>query len=185
MSKQDDTLALMAQAHEDKRAQAAADKVVSLDKAKTWSNVTGQDVARFILQRMDELEALKTPEDLERKAELKGHEDELQILSDYFRRLDEARQEPGPKPPTYFFLTMAGDSVIVQYEDNGQECSYTFKDIFDYHRFVTDRSKKAKDKGLPIRVTASSSLDFPHEYTDQQEVVNLARAIRGNETPVA
>jgi len=43
MSKQDDTLAEMAQAHEDERAQAVADKVVSLERAKDrhWTEQHG------------------------------------------------------------------------------------------------------------------------------------------------
>lgn len=89
------------------------------------------------------------------------------------------------EPVTYFFLTMAGDSIVVQYEDsNGVECSYTFKDIFDYHHFITLRRKEANVQGLSIRVMASSSLDFPHEYSQKQGVVDLARAIRASEVPV-
>ncbi len=182
MSYQDDKLAEMAQQHENERAQAAADKVVSLDRAstrKTWENISGPDVSAFILQRMDELEELPTPQDPERKGELKGHEAELQIISDYLRRLDENRSAAKPKPPTYFFLTVKGDSIVVEYVDgNGTECSYTFKDVFDYHYFITLRSKEAREVGLDITVMASSSLDFPRDYSSDQSVIDLARAIR-------
>lgn len=58
-----------------------------------WKNVTGEDAANFIIKRMDELEMLATPEDAGRKGELKGHNDELQIIADHLRRLNEDREK--------------------------------------------------------------------------------------------
>ena len=60
----------------------------------------------------------------------------------------------------------------------GDGRSVTLNSVDDYNTFLVN---EAAARGLPItmlRVLASSSMDFPHEYTNDVAVVTLARALR-------
>ena len=158
---------------------------------KRWTNIKGEDVADFIIKRMDELDALEGNPN--RKQEVQGHNDELQIIADHLRRLNEDREkaEAAPVPPTYFFLTVARAeefpeapsskaAVLVQYEVNGKDITREIKTMREYHDFFTARREAAKELGLEITIMASSSMDFPHDYSEEDHVIDLARAIRSN-----
>jgi hypothetical protein len=163
---------------------------------KRWEHITGEDVANLIINRMDELDMLATPEDAGRRGELTGHNAELQIIADHLRRLNEDREKPATsQPPTYFFLTVARAedfpeapsseaAVLVQYEEDGKQVTKELRDLLDYLDFFTQARKAAREQGLEIRVMASSSMDFPKDYSNNEAVIDLARAIRSNEVTV-
>lgn len=154
-------------------------KTEPLTAPKTWENVTGHDVSEIILKRMDELEDLPATE--YRKDELKGHEDELQIIAQRITALNAELTIGAKVPPTYFFLTVSDSKVEAQYEEQGEQVNREIRDLLDYHDFFAARVRAARAQGLTISVMASSSMDFPHEYSKEQAVIDLATAIRTNE----
>lgn len=124
---------------------------------KTWENITGEDVSSFILKRMDELEMLATPEDAGRRGELKGHNEELQIIAEHLRRLNEDRRGAGPTalPVTYFFLTIEKNRVVIEYDEFGEHQTVPLKTYQNYLNFVAERKEEARQQGLEITVMAS------------------------------
>ncbi len=121
------------------------------------------------------------------RMELQGHKDELQIIADHLRRLDEDRRGPGPStlPITYFFLTIEKNRVVVEYDEFGEHQTVPLTSYQYWLDFIAERKEEARKQGLEITVMASSSMDFPHEYSDQQTVIDLARAIRSRPVAIA
>lgn len=156
----------------------------NMNKAR-WKNITGEDVADFIIKRMDELDMLATPENEGRKGELTGHNAELLIITDHLRRLNEDREGPKAEPVTYFFLTIEKHRVVVQYDEFGDLQTVPLKTHQNWLNFIAERKEEATKQGLTITVMASSSMDFPSEYSADQRVIDLARAIRSREVIVA
>src|SRR5688572_26095727 len=91
----------------------------------------------------------------------------------------------GRKPATYFYVTMEGGRVAVKYDGtSGGEITKFIRSYEQYTDFM--RSKRAecvRHGGTALanemQVLFSSSIDFVHEYTQNEDVIALAHKLRG------
>ncbi len=79
-----------------------------------------------------------------------------------------------------FYLTILKGWLVVQYDGpRGGKVTRRIKGAQEYARFF---QSKATEYGVPVEdlhIMASSSVDFPEEYTDRAEVIELCNRLRG------
>ena len=77
-----------------------------------------------------------------------------------------------------FILTVKSDGVDVNYD--GRSLGQCFRTWNDLKAFLACKAVEYGIATKDFKVMVSSSMDFPHEYTDDPEVIALAKMIRGN-----
>jgi len=88
---------------------------------------------------------------------------------------------------TYFYLTIEHDRVVVKFTSTrgGADVTRPIKDVEDFRNFFTSKADEAKVPPETLTVMASSTMDFPEDFTKDQNTVLLARFInKSNRGPV-
>lgn len=84
------------------------------------------------------------------------------------------------KPATQFFLTIHHGQLAVIYDGtHGGRVTRTIPNLEDMAQFFTSKANEAGRELHELTYLSSSSLDFPEEYTENQDVIDMANAIRG------
>ena len=81
-----------------------------------------------------------------------------------------------------FYLTMADGFLVVQYdahEETGVEVTRKITGAQDYHDFFRAKAHELGVGVMDRHIMASSSVDFPDEYTDRADVIELCNQVRG------
>jgi hypothetical protein len=80
----------------------------------------------------------------------------------------------------FIFFTVKDGRLVVEYRDpQGRKTSQPIESVEGYWDFLEG---VAEEIGVPLEGLEwyfSSSVDFPEEYTDDEEVIELCREIRG------
>lgn len=89
---------------------------------------------------------------------------------------------PLPKGATRFFLSVENDRIVVTYDGtNGGKVTRVVTDDADWTQFLISKANEAGVSVAQLSVWASSTLDFPHEFTNNVETITFARRLRSGE----
>lgn len=76
-----------------------------------------------------------------------------------------------------YFLEIKDDRITIG--RSGDAFPYTVKSVADFRDYLTHEGNRIGVKPEAVLVCASSTLDFPEEFTSNPETIKLARALRG------
>jgi len=80
---------------------------------------------------------------------------------------------------TYFFLTIENEKLVVKFDgSNNGETTRVIDSVTDYNDFFRSKADEAGLHVGQLQIMASSSVDFPDEYTKDADVIELAGTIR-------
>lgn len=86
------------------------------------------------------------------------------------------------KPATYFYLTIEHDKVWVKFKGTrGGDISRPVKSVDDLKQFLISKADEANVSIGELRVMASSTLDFPDDFTHDGATITLARELSKRE----
>ena len=78
--------------------------------------------------------------------------------------------------PGYFFLTIENGVIVVKYANvDGNEITKELLTAGEFDEFFMLKKEEHENN---LEIMCSSSMDFPDEYTDKPEVIELAGMIR-------
>jgi len=78
----------------------------------------------------------------------------------------------------YYFLTVEGERLVVKYGPKDNEVTRPIRDAQDYGDFFTAQAETLGVDILELTIMASSTVDFPAEYTDREDVILLCNLLR-------
>jgi hypothetical protein len=83
-------------------------------------------------------------------------------------------------PATEFYLCIAYDRVWVNFNGtHGGRMSRPISSLEHFRQFLTSKANEAGMRIEELTVMASSSLDFPDEFTNNPATIALANELRG------
>lgn len=75
-----------------------------------------------------------------------------------------------------FFLSIKDDNVVIT--RNHGYALVVVSSVAMFHQYVAGIAAATGEKIEDVPVYASSSMDFPEEFTDNPDTIKLARALR-------
>ena len=78
----------------------------------------------------------------------------------------------------FYFMSIKNDRVEIT-KGHRDASPYIVKSADDFYGYMAAEAKRLGIAVEDLRVTASSTMDFPEEWTDDPKVIAMARELRG------